>query len=115
MLESYKKFIRPIFENCRVYHHTPVVDPAKTGERGVLELAATDKKTALLGVFTLGEVEMDKTVSKVKFKGLDKDLKYSLYCNDVFLGEKKGSELMREFDCEIKERLDAKCFIAKSL
>ena len=115
MLESYKKFIRPIFENCRVYHHTPVVDPAKTGERGVLELAALDKKTALLGVFTLGEVEMDKTVSKVKFKGLDKDLKYSLYCNDVFLGEKKGSELMSEFDCEIKDRLDAKCFIAKSL
>ncbi len=115
MIKSYKKYIRPMLENCRVYHHTPEVNLGNKNEWGVLEFAAEDKKTALLGVFTLGEVEKGKATKMVKFLGVDADLSYGLYCNDVFVGEKSGAELLSGFECHIPKSLDAKCFIATAL
>ncbi len=111
-LESYKKFIRPMLHSCRVYHHTPEVKLEAPGERGMLEIAAPDGKTALLGVFTLGAVEAGKSRSMVHFAGVDRAAHYDLYCNDVFVGKRDGWSLAEGFACDISVPYDARCYIA---
>ena len=115
MLDSYKKYVRPMLKNSRVYHHTKEVNLNEDNQWGIIEFAAEDKNTAMLGVFTLGEIDKDKTIRKVKFKGLDSAENYALYCNDVFVGNRSGFELTQGFECEIKIKNDAKCFIATKI
>ena len=104
-----------MLKNSRVYHHTKEVNLNEDNQWGIIEFAAEDKNTAMLGVFTLGEIDKDKTTRKVKFKGLDSAKNYALYCNDVFVGNRSGFELTQGFECEIKIKNDAKCFIATKI
>ncbi|MCL2665332.1 MAG: alpha-galactosidase [Defluviitaleaceae bacterium] len=48
----YKYFIRPLMENCLVYHHTPFQPVKEAAENTVLEYFSADKKTGLMAVFT---------------------------------------------------------------
>jgi hypothetical protein len=111
-LESYKKFVRPMLHDARVYHHTPEVSIGAPSERGVLEIASPDGKCALLGVFTLGQVDPKNTRTTVHFAGLDVAGNYDLYCNDVYIGQRGGWDLTQGFVCDIAAAYDARCYIA---
>ena len=111
-LESYKKFVRPMLHDARVYHHTPEVNVGAHGERGVLEIAVPDGKSALLGVFTLGMVDPKNGRTTVHFAGLDPVCSYDVYCNDVYIGQRDGWELTQGFVCDIPTAYDARCYIA---
>ena len=52
-VEIYKKEIRPILPDCRVYHHTPVQDYQHEGDWVVLEYASRDGNSAVVGLFRL--------------------------------------------------------------
>ena len=111
-LQSYKKYVRPMLHTCRTYHHTPEVNLGMPNERGVLEIAAPDGSTALLGVFTLGQVDPKNTRIMVHFAGLDSACRYDVYCNDVYIGQRDGWELTQGFACDISIACDARCYIA---
>ena len=101
-----------MLHDCRAYHHTPEVDLEQTGERGVLEIAAPDGSTALLGVFTLGPVDPKHTRTTVHFAGVDPACRYDLYCNDIYIGQRDGWTLCEGFACDITIPYDARCYIA---
>ncbi len=113
MVDSYKRYVRPMLHDCLTYHHTPDVALGAPDARGVLEIAAKDKRTALLGVFTLGRVMQSR--STVRFAGIDPSQRYKLYCNDTFLGIRDGWELTQGFACDITIPCDARCFLASAV
>ena len=72
----YKDFVRPMMNDCRVYHHTPSL-VGLIGERPaccVLEYAAADASRALIGVFRL-DGRFDMTLD-IRPRGLDAQRTY---------------------------------------
>ncbi|NLZ36861.1 MAG: alpha-galactosidase [Clostridiales bacterium] len=62
-LELYKSFIRPMLENCLMWHHTPfqpVMRPGKPGEETIFEFASTDGLRGMLAVFENSDVPPEK-------------------------------------------------------
>ncbi len=52
-VEIYQTYIRPIIGRCKVFHHTPVIDFRDPRGYCVLEYAAPDGESAVVGIFRL--------------------------------------------------------------
>lgn len=76
VLDLYRRVVRPMHADCRVYHHTPELDPVEPKGLGILELADGEGRAAVIGVFALaaaGEAE-----AQIRFRGLDIGRDYRL-------------------------------------
>jgi alpha-galactosidase len=52
-VDLYKRAVRPILADCRVYHHTPVIPGAEPEGWCVLEYASSDGGRGVIGLFRL--------------------------------------------------------------
>jgi len=75
-IDLYKSFIRPIQNECRMYHHTPVV-PGFQGRGWVVnEFVSQDQKRAYAALFRLAGTEQDTWVFRPR--GLDRAATYKV-------------------------------------
>jgi alpha-galactosidase len=102
MVDLYKNFVRPFMATGRIYHHTPsVIGPEPQGW-GVLELAAQDRRRAIVGVFQLSAPQADEYL--LRLRGLDVGRRYRITfdnsgqnCNvDGFTLMKRGLSIRLE-------------------
>ncbi len=75
-VDLYKNFVRPMFPNCEIYHHTPEISGYPATGYGILELASEDGKKGMLGVFRLADPAEDERV--IYLRGIDKSRKYKV-------------------------------------
>ncbi|MCC7352790.1 MAG: alpha-galactosidase [Anaerolineae bacterium] len=68
-VDLYKRAVRPIIADCRIYHHTPILPGLEPQGWCVLEYASADSTRGVIGLFRLGgEAE---PVCRVQPRGLD--------------------------------------------
>jgi len=72
----FKRFTRPLMENCLVYHHTPFQPVLTPAERTVLEYASADKSRGLIAAFRSSAGD-DGTVT-VFPRGIDRGAVYTI-------------------------------------
>ncbi len=88
----YKRFIRPILPECKIYHHTPELPGRYARGTGILEIASADSKRGVIGVFQLSEP--DSSEIRVFPRGLKDATKYRVVMdNDGTSFEVFGWEL----------------------
>lgn len=110
-LAMYKKYIRPMLDGCRVYHHTPEAG-LRLGERdavGILEAASKDCGTVMISAFTLGEVTEPEII--LSPRGVSSEKKYRVWLNDEECGSMSGEELADGVKIRIAEPHDSVCMI----
>ncbi len=86
-LALFRRHVRPLIADCRVYHHTPI--PAGDQPEGwcVLEYAAPDRARAVAGLFRLaGPADADWTL---RFRGLCRTRNYRVRYDN------SGEEMLR--------------------
>jgi alpha-galactosidase len=102
-MEFYKRTIRPIMVDSRVYHHTPLVPMMSPSPWVVLEYASKDSKRAVVGLFRTSAI--GDPVYRFMARGLDPALNYRVTtCNSGKSFDISGAELMNN---GIPVRLDA--------
>ena len=117
-LELYKSFIRPMLENCLMWHHTPfqpVMQPGKPGEETVFEFASPDGGRGLLAVFENSDVPPEKpTVIRPHF--IKTNRSYSVTYEST--GDRlrcTGQEIMRDgILCRIESGFGSEFILIRS-
>ncbi|WP_167132585.1 glycoside hydrolase family 36 protein [Paramicrobacterium chengjingii] len=91
-LDIYRRVVLVHGAQTRIHHHTPT-DFVSTGW-GVLERAAVDRSTSIVGVFRLGDIGDDETV--VFPRGIDQGRRYRVVFDDApSVTEVSGFELVQ--------------------
>ena len=94
-IELYKTFIRPFLANCRVYHHTPVLEGKEPQGWCALECAADDASRAVISVFRLGGLV--EPVFQLKPRGLDLAAQYKVtFDNERLTAQRSGADLRQD-------------------
>lgn len=94
-VDVYKRFVRPMLADCRVYHHTPVIHGSEPEGWCVIEYASADATRAVIGAFRLaGQAEETFTVHP---RGLADGARYRVTSDNRGLTfETTGEALMRQ-------------------
>ena len=87
-VDLYKSFVRPILNDCRVFHHTPRQSHTESGQWCVLEYAGCDRLNAYAGVFRLPGAASDEFL--LRWRGLD--------MSRVYLATFENSGLTQKID-----------------
>jgi alpha-galactosidase len=94
-LDLYRKVIRPLMPDCRVYHHTPFQPLFEHRTFNVIEYAARDRKTALVAVFRMSATGGDEYV--LYPRGLDIGTDYAVTLDNRSQTKRvSGWQLMQE-------------------
>jgi alpha-galactosidase len=94
-IEIYQTYIRPILGTSKVFHHTPVIDFGNPRGFCVLEYAAPDRNSAVVGIFRLAG--QGPSTYRFKPRGLDRGSRYNiLFDNDRVSVEASGLTLANE-------------------
>lgn len=90
----YKRFIRPLLPQSRVFHHTPVLESYCPHDWCVIELAANDARRVLCALFRLaGPADPEYTL---KLRGLDSGKTYHVvFDNTGHSARMTGLDLMQ--------------------
>ena len=75
-IEIYKKDMRPLLANCRIFHHTPVQIYDQKGEWIVIENASEDRCASIVGLFRLSNGSND---FQLKVRGIDISKNYRVW------------------------------------
>ena len=93
--ELYKNFVYPMLPTARIYHHTPVVPGPEPQGWGVLELASSDRRRGLVGLFQLAAPTEPEYLLRVR--GLDASRRYRVtWDNTGQVSEVDGFVLMKQ-------------------
>lgn len=76
----YKKYVRPVLPDSRIYHHTPDVDSIDSTGAVILELSSCDGNTGFITVFTEPLNPNEKIT--VYPRGINEDVTYSVYLDN---------------------------------
>lgn len=75
-LDIYRKVIRPLLPECKMYHHTPFLPLFEHRGFCAMEYATADKKTAVAAIFRLSTVVGDEYLFKPR--GVDASRNYDV-------------------------------------
>lgn len=79
-VEFFKTHVRPMINQCRVFHHTPEIRGQEPGGWCVLEYALPDASKAIVGAFRLaGEADSRRTI---KLRGVSREKNYTLWMDN---------------------------------
>jgi len=94
-IKLYKDFIRPIMPECKVYHHTPLLNMDSEYDWCVLEYVSSDSSRGFAALFHLGEKGTNRFLFRAK--GLNPEIIYRVsFDNEGYVVEKDGYFIMNE-------------------
>ena len=76
-LDLYRKFLRPVLKNCRMYHHTGLQPIMKAADTGVYEYAEKNGKRSFAALFRLNMEKRDDYC--LKPRSLKRGSRYRVY------------------------------------
>lgn len=96
--DFYKSFMRPLFADCKVYHHTPFLHVNEACPWIVTEYVSADKNSAVAAVFAVSDDALkDSLTFHLRLRGLDRSKAYEVtYMSDDKAVTVSGHSLMND-------------------